>query len=101
MPSAYKLKLSEGQEKELKGLRDQHPKPYVRERAAAILKVGEGQSIRQVALYGLLKGHEPETVREWIDRYLAEGKSGLEIRKGRGRKAAFFPSQPGGNKDGG
>ncbi|RME59130.1 helix-turn-helix domain-containing protein [Candidatus Parcubacteria bacterium] len=92
MPAAYKLELSDEQKAELEAIRRRHPKAYVRERAAAILKVAEGLSIRQVALRGLLHRREPETVKGWIERYLAEGTKGLEIRPGRGRKPVFSPS---------
>ena len=98
MPRAYQLQLNEQQLSELHDIRDHHEKPYVRERAAAIIKVGSGQSIRQVAMYGLLKPYEPEAVSEWIRRYLAEGPDGLLIRKGRGRKPAFFPSERSGGE---
>ncbi len=91
MASTYKLVLTNEQRAELEQLRDHHPKPYVRERAAALLKVAAGQSIRQVALRGLLKRRNPETVTEWVLRYLAEGPAGLLVRSGRGRKPSFYP----------
>ena len=72
-------------------MRDNDDKAYKRERAAAILKVAAGQSVRQVALNGLLKKRKPETVGIWLDRLEAEGLSGLTIRDGRGRKAAYEP----------
>lgn len=95
MPRAYQLELSSEQQAELEKARKSHPKAYVRERAAAILKVSEGRSMRQVALQGLLTVREPETIREWINRYLAEGPAGLLVRPGRGRKPIFFPSGSG------
>ncbi|MFL5734277.1 MAG: hypothetical protein ACJ78Q_13910, partial [Chloroflexia bacterium] len=61
MAKALKVALTDNQEQELVRLRDHHPKPYVRERASAILKVARGQSVRQVALFGLLRPHHPET----------------------------------------
>lgn len=79
---------------ELESVRHQHPKPYMRERAAAVLKVARGASVTEVAEWGLLIRHEPETVRGWIDQYLHHGLDGWQIRAGRGRKAAFFPNQP-------
>lgn len=91
MPKAFKLSLTVEQEQELIAARDQHKKAYVREKAAAILKVGQGQSIRQVARKGLLKPRRPHTVKEWIDRFLEERGKGLLVKKGRGRKAAFAP----------
>ncbi len=94
MGKRREIELSPEQVRELEALRDQHPNAYVRERAAAILKVAEGKPVRQVALNGLLKRRRAETVGEWVTRYLAAGKAGLLIRKGRGRKPAFFPSTP-------
>ena len=91
MPKVFKLSLTIEQEKELIAARDHHQKPYVREKAAAILKVGDGQSIRQVALNGLLKQRSPHTVKGWINRYLRTGLKGLLVKTGRGRKAAFAP----------
>lgn len=66
--------------------------PYLRERAAAILKVADGQSATQVARAGLRQPRKIETVCRWLARYRAEGAAGLTIRPGRGRKPAFFPS---------
>jgi transposase len=92
MPRVYRLELRSEQQAELEEARKHHPKPYVRERAAAILKVAGGQSMRRVALHGLLTVHEPETIGEWIKRYLTEGLAGLLVRPGRGRKPVFSPS---------
>jgi transposase len=83
--------LSQAQEAELEKVRSSHPKAYMRERASAVLKVANGQSVRQVAEHGLLKRHEPETVSQWIKRYQNEGLAGWTIKAGRGRKASFFP----------
>lgn len=91
MPGPYRLVLTAQQQAELEWSRDHHTKPYVRERAAGILKVAGGESIRQVALRGLLKPRRPETVKDWIDAYLAEGLDGLRVKPGRGRKPAFSP----------
>lgn len=92
MSRPYKVVLTTEQQTELERIRDHHPQPYVRERAAAILKVAEGQSIRQVALCSLLKRREPETIKGWIVGYLAAGPAGLLVQSGRGRKPAFSPS---------
>lgn len=70
------------------------PKAYLRERAAAILKVADGIPAARVAAQGLLRRHDPDTVYAWIDRFEAEGVNGLTIRPGRGRKPAFSPSAP-------
>ena len=91
MPGKVRLNLSEEQRAELVDLRDHHPKPYLRERAAALLKVAGGWSGQKTAQEGLLKPRYRETVTEWVHRYQAEGLQGLLIRKGRGRKPAFSP----------
>ena len=94
MPKPLKIELSSEQKAELEQARDKHPKAYIRERCAAILKIATGQSAHQVALVGLYKKRTPDTVYNWFHRYQAEGLKGLFIHKGRGRKAAFFPSVP-------
>lgn len=66
------------------------PKPYLRERAAAILKVADGEVAYQVARTGLLRPRDPDTVYGWLQRFESAGVAGLTIRPGRGRKAAFF-----------
>jgi transposase len=95
MPKRITVPLSEAQQQELVQVRDQHPKPYLRERAAAVLKVASGLTVTAVAEQGLHKRHEPETVRLWIDRYLEQGVAGWTIRPGRGRKPKFSPSGSG------
>lgn len=91
MVQALKIELTADQQKELQQLRDHDAKPYIRVRAAASLKVAAGQAVRQVAEHGLLKRVNPETVSDWIKRYLQEGKPGLQVKAGRGRKPAFSP----------
>jgi transposase len=71
------ISLTEEQRQELLQLRDHDPRPYVRERAAAILKIADGQSPHYVATTGLLKPRDPDTVYAWLDRYEAEGAAGL------------------------
>lgn len=94
MPRRYVITLEDGQVRELEGLRDHHAKPYIRERAAAILKVHDGASARQVGREGLLRPRRHGTVCGWLHRYQQEGASGLGIRAGRGRKPAFSPHYP-------
>jgi transposase len=90
MPKPLVINLTSEQQEELEQSRDHHPKPYMRERAAAILKIAEGQSGLQVAMKGLLKPRDPDTIYEWVSRYQSEGLQGLSIKPGRGRKPAFF-----------
>ena len=93
MSKPRKVELSEAQRAELVRVRDQHVVPHFREKASAILKIADGMPLAQVARQGLLKAHHPETVRAWVKRYEQEGIAGWQVRKGRGRKAAFFPGQ--------
>lgn len=83
--------LSSGQRQELIKLRDTADKPYLRERAAAILKVADGTPAAVVARQGLLRQRKPDTIYDWLNRFHDEGVSGLAIRPGRGRK----PANPG------
>jgi transposase len=92
MPKALQLVLTASQREELIRTRDQHPKAYLREKAAALLKISDGQSARQVATRGLLKERDPETVSEWVSGYKQKGLAGLRVKAGRGRKPAFSPT---------
>ena len=78
MAQRRQLNLSKEQKQELKELRDQTKEEYVRERCAALLKIAEGQSAHWVALQGLLKLRDPDTVYGWLDIYEAEGVTGLQ-----------------------
>ncbi len=92
MPTPYHLDLSAAQAADLRDLRDHARLPYLRERAAVLLAVAGGQSIRQAARTAGLTPHTADSVCRWVHRYQAEGRSGLRIRKGRGRKPASFPA---------
>ena len=91
MPKLLTVCLTPEQQEQLEHIRDNDKRPYMRERAAAILKVAEGVSGRQVALDGLLKQRKPDTIYDWVERYQSEGIAGLSIKPGRGRKPAFSP----------
>ena len=71
-----------------------HPKPYVREKCAALLKLAQGRTAREVAENALLTRHAPDTLTDWTQRFQQEGLAGLEVKAGRGRKPAFSPSLP-------
>jgi transposase len=86
------LELNEQQRAELEDLRDHSPLPYLRERAAALLKIAAGMAPLEVAQYGLLRPRDSDTIYRWLGRYRTQGLQGLRIRKGRGRKPAFSPS---------
>jgi transposase len=67
-------------------------KPYLRERASAILKLSKSQTTQQIASTGLLRTRARQTIAIWFHRFQSEGIKGLEIKTGRGRKPAFSPS---------
>jgi hypothetical protein len=91
--SQQTLVLSAAQAAELEALRDHAAQAYLRERAAALLKMAGGMSATAVARGGLLRRRRVHTVLAWLKRYRAEGAAGLTIRPGRGRKSAFFPPE--------
>jgi hypothetical protein len=95
MPRHIRVQLTEAQRQELRHVRSHHAKAYLRERAAAVLKVADGARVQTVAETVLLKRHEPETVKHWIERYLEAGLAGWQIKHGRGRKPNFSPSDTG------
>lgn len=86
-----RITLSQVQYRELVQARDSSTKPYIRERAAAILKIAGGICAAEVARSGLLRLRQQDTVRDWLNRYEQQGIQGLYIHSGRGRKPAFFP----------
>lgn len=75
-------------------LRDHGRKAYLRERAAMLLAVADGASLRAAAASAGLKPRHVETVWSWVSRYRQHGLAGLWIVKGRGRKPAAFPAGP-------
>ena len=91
MPKIIKLKLSEEQSGELDQIARTHKIPYMRERAAALLKVASGIPAEVVACERLLVKRDPDSVRAWIQAYKDHGVEGLAIKPGRGRKPAFPP----------
>ena len=88
------FQLTDDERQALRQVRDSAPQPYLRERAAALLKVDAGHSAAWVARHGLLRQRKPDTVYAWLDRFLRDGIAGLRIQPGRGRKPAFSPSPP-------
>lgn len=69
MPTRRTLVLSPQEREELIQSRDRDPRPYLREQAAALLKIADGQSPHAVACTGLLKCRDPDTVYGWLDHF--------------------------------
>ena len=91
MPKIIHLELSEVQRSELEKVRDRDARAYMREKAAALLKIAEGRVASQVAESGLHKPHDPDVIYRWLREWEVQGVAGLVVKKGRGRKAAFSP----------
>lgn len=87
---ARTLTLTPEQRAELEATRAHDQRPYLRERAAALLKVADGWSGRQVALHGLLTRRKPDTLYRWLDAYAHGGLPGL-VQRPRGHRG-FSPS---------
>lgn len=85
------IAVNDAQRAALVRLRDTAPKAYLRERAAAILKIADGTPAAVVARDGLLRPRHADTVYDWLDRFETEGIEGLYIEPGRGRKPAATP----------
>ena len=85
------VRLTADQREQLTWMVKHDPKAYRRERAAAILKVADGEVAARVAGSGLLVRRDPDTVYGWLDRFVEQGIAGLTIAPGRGRKPAAFP----------
>ena len=84
------LTLSAEQDQELRERRDHDPRPYVRERCAALLKIADGQAPYEVARHGLLKERDPDTVYAWLNWYMAEGVMGLLVHTHGGVRRRFL-----------
>lgn len=69
MPKRRTLVLSPQERNELIRSRDREPRAYLREQAAALLKIADGQSPHAVARTGLLRCRDPDTVYGWLDYY--------------------------------
>lgn len=69
MPERRTLVLSAQERQTLIWSRDREPRPYLREQAAALLKIADGQSPHAVARQGLLRCRDPDTVYGWLDYY--------------------------------
>ena len=90
MPKRRTLTLSAKQDSELVEHRDHDPRPYVRERCAALLKIAAGQAPHRVARQGLLKARQPDTVYGWLDSYESAGLAGLLAHQQGGYRRGYL-----------
>jgi hypothetical protein len=92
MTTQRSVTLQWAQRRELEQARDHDPRPYVRERCAALLKIADGASAHTVARGGLLKPRDPATVYAWLAHSLTEGLAGLSgHRHGGYRRSRLRP----------
>jgi transposase len=90
MAQRRKLAVTRAQRKELVAHRDHDPRPYVRERCAAMVKIADGMSPHAVARGGLLKARDPDTVYGWLNTYEAAGLPGLQAQQHGGPRRGCF-----------
>jgi transposase len=90
MPKRYEIVLTEEEKQKLESWVKNPPSPYLRERARAILKVSQGETIQAATEKLRVRVHR-NAVSEWVRRFLAERLQGLKIKAGRGRKSVFSP----------
>lgn len=91
MAKRHTLNLTDEEKATLRKLRNNGKQTYIRERAAAMLKIASGLSPHKVAMEGLLRKRKADTVYEWLRRFRENGISGLYQNSGRGRKPAYAP----------
>jgi hypothetical protein len=75
------LRLKTREQRELEQYRDHDPRPYVRERCGALLKIAQGAAPHAVARLGSLKPRDPDTLYGWLQVYTEEGVEGLVARQ--------------------
>ena len=68
MPAAYRLAVGEAETVPREQLRDHGPQAYLRERAAVLLAIARGASIRQAAQTAGLTAHDADTVCAGVAR---------------------------------
>ena len=83
---ARALVLSKAEQLTLEQARDHHPLAYVRERAAALLRISAGQAAYHVAITGLLKPRDPDTLYHWLNLYEQRGIAALRLPRRTGRR---------------
>lgn len=90
MPKSPHIELSDDERSQLERWVKNPPRPYLRQRAWAILLLAARKPAYKVAEDRRVRVHRG-TVAEWIRRFQAERVDGLRIRPGRGRKPVFAP----------
>lgn len=84
------MTLTESQNQDLEQAARHHGTPHVRVKALALLNLGRGKSVSEVAAAFLVSR---QSVYQWRSRFLDGGVSALEVRTGRGRRAQADPEE--------
>ena len=99
MASPRTLALSWEQQQELETHRDHDPRPYARERYAALLKIAEGTAPSAVARHGTPERRQPDTVYGGWPTTIADGLAGLLAHaQGGNRRRRLRPRAGGGHR---
>lgn len=93
MPVRRTLDVTDAQRCELVEHRDHDPRPWVRERCAALLKIADGMTPHAVARHGLLKPRDPDTVYAWLTWYERYGFWSVERFPQGGRHRVAAPER--------
>src|SRR5262249_14351193 len=101
MAPRRRLTVSAGQREALVAHRDHDPRPDVRERCAALVKIADGLRPHAVARGGLLNARDPDTVYGWLTAYEAAGLAGLRAHRHRGPRRGCYCRPPAGGDAGG
>jgi hypothetical protein len=86
MATRRTLRLKTREQRELAHYRDHDPRPYVRERCGAVLKIAQGKTPHAVARQGLLKPRDPDTLYDWLAMYEEGGVAGLVAHQHGGKR---------------
>ena len=71
------LALKAKQQLELEHHRDHDPCPCVRERCSVLLQIAAGRAPHAIAIRGVLRPRDPDTVYGWLRVYETEGVAGI------------------------
>ena len=85
---ARTLNLSSSEHQELRTILHRDPRPYLRERASALLQIAAGSSVAAVARGGLLRARHRETVLIWLNEFNTHASCARVPPRG-----ALFPPQ--------
>lgn len=87
MAVRWTIELTDTEREQLEAVRRRDKRPYMREKAAAVLKVADGETALHVALHGLTRTRDPETIYGWLKEF----REYREVRPQPPRRGGFPP----------